>query len=473
MYPKRRQILVLSVVALTVVALLALVIAASSSGGTPGVHATGATATLQNPIATATACPGSPAGKTCPKTPPAEPSQDAGTGIFVDAVTMWEVTFGNNATALIDTGISDTDATITVKNVLGAFDPDGASILIDGELVLYGKYVAACTGDCDAQADDLGTFTAREVCGTGGDTCRGVPNGVAAASHSSGASVVSGKNYLLCLTRNDVAGTGLPNYDVTPVCYNSSQPAGPPTSSAPTESTSPPSPSDTINGFPAPFQAELVVGGHVPVSGAVTGNNLVLTFAFGLCLPLEPGGAKITLTMPLGTSTGGTLTGTITNEVWALAGCAGDPDTTAVGPITVTGLADDHDQDEDGCSDYKELGSTLTAGGLRDPWNVYDLFDTPVGTVGQPGTTGRNGVVNIGDVTRAIGNFNKTDDNEAASPNRNDDILATVLDPSKYHPAYDRGPPAGAASHNLSRGDGVVNIGDITRVIAQFNTVCA
>ena len=138
-----------------------------------------------------------------------------------------------------------------------------------------------------------------------------------------------------------------------------------------------------------------------------------------------------------------------------------------------TRLSDqDADTDDDGCSDAKELGAGIQAGGLRDPWNVYDVFDTPVGTAGQPGTTGRNSVVNIGDVTRVIGNFNRTDSGKAATPNRNDDILATTLDPSKYHPAYDRGSPVGLFSHNLSSGDGVVNIGDVTRVIAQFNTVC-
>jgi len=50
--------------------------------------------------------------------------------------------------------------------------------------------------------------------------------------------------------------------------------------------------------------------------------------------------------------------------------------TTTAGPLTLTPLPITHDEDGDGCTDYKELGpGPQSTGGLRDPFNPYDFYD--------------------------------------------------------------------------------------------------
>lgn len=42
------------------------------------------------------------------------------------------------------------------------------------------------------------------------------------------------------------------------------------------------------------------------------------------------------------------------------------------------------DTDADGCTDFQELGSTAGLGGLRDPFNKWDYFDTNVHPTATP-----------------------------------------------------------------------------------------
>ena len=249
--------------------------------------------------------------------------------------------------------------------------------------------------------------------------------------------------HLDCLARSVVAGSTVTQ---TLVCY------------------------DNYGSAPPPPPPPYLPAEHINLVGSIGGSWVSLPVQG--CTEVIPGTAasSLRLFIVLDKSGAGNGLTIIVNDTTAPFTCTEQEEW---GPLTLTPLDDDHDEDGDGCTDWEELGEGMTAGGLRDPFNVYDLFDTPVGTAGQPGTTGRNGVINIGDVNRVIANFNRTDAGKTATPNRNDDILTTVLDPSKYHPAYDRGAPVGPNAWNLSPADGVINIGDVNRVIAQFNTVCA
>ena len=95
--------------------------------------------------------------------------------------------------------------------------------------------------------------------------------------------------------------------------------------------------------------------GRIDVAGALSK---------GSCLPTPTPTVTNTPTV--------TLTPTIT-PTHTPKNLAGDTD-----GDTVTNDIDDND-DDDGCSDAQETGLVPTAGGLRDPHNFWDFFDTPTG----------------------------------------------------------------------------------------------
>ncbi len=85
--------------------------------------------------------------------------------------------------------------------------------------------------------------------------------------------------------------------------------------------------------------------------------------------------------------------------------CVAGSETT--GSVTLTPLAQSHDQDLDGCSDWEELGASELSGGLRDPFNFWDFYDVPTGT--WPDLT-RNKAVASSDIFAVIARFGTTGD---------------------------------------------------------------
>ena len=120
----------------------------------------------------------------------------------------------------------------------------------------------------------------------------------------------------------------------------------------------------------------------------------------------------------------------------------------------------DPDDDNDGCMDEQELGTSATLGGQRDPHNFWDFFDTPTGTPPQ-----RDRAVTIADVGAVVSRFGTTGD---------PGIHPLSTPPATgYHTAFDRSPlDLDGGPWNLGPADGAVIIGDIGAVVAQFGHSC-
>lgn len=111
------------------------------------------------------------------------------------------------------------------------------------------------------------------------------------------------------------------------------------------------------------------------------------------------------------------------------------------GPLTLTPLSQDHDQDGDGCSDWEELGTDAFTGGSRDPFNPWDVFDI-------------NGDSEV-----------DIEDTQA--------VAFRVDSPQVYDPDFDR-EVIGPAPWNLGpSADGVINMAEYWEVIAQYGTDCS
>ncbi len=118
------------------------------------------------------------------------------------------------------------------------------------------------------------------------------------------------------------------------------------------------------------------------------------------------------------------------------------------------------DLDRDGCADLAEEGNAPRHGGLRNPKDFWDLFDTP------GAANARDRAVSVNDLARIAARFGSTGD-PAIDP----------LSPppaSGYHSAFDRSPPAaGADAWDAGPADGAVGVADITLAVAQFGHTCA
>jgi hypothetical protein len=132
---------------------------------------------------------------------------------------------------------------------------------------------------------------------------------------------------------------------------------------------------------------------------------------------------------------------------------------TSVGILTLTLLPQSHDEDQDGCTDWEELGESETAGGLRDPFNFWDFFDTP------DGNNVRDRALVSTDISRVIARFGSTGDPDT-------DPLSPPPPAPAYHPAFDRGSSLGPGTWNLNMADGAITGGDTSAVIAQFGHSC-
>jgi hypothetical protein len=133
----------------------------------------------------------------------------------------------------------------------------------------------------------------------------------------------------------------------------------------------------------------------------------------------------------------------------------------------------DPDDDNDGCTDDRELGASVGQGGLRNPHSFWDFFDVPAG-----GALTRDAVVSGGDVAAVVGRFGANDSGPGTF-DRTSDPLSTPNPVSSnarenYHPAYDRGGPHPELNAwNMLPPDGSISAGDIAGVVIQFGHTCA
>ncbi|MEE9212801.1 MAG: flexitail domain-containing putative surface protein, partial [Phycisphaeraceae bacterium] len=122
------------------------------------------------------------------------------------------------------------------------------------------------------------------------------------------------------------------------------------------------------------------------------------------------------------------------------------------------------DTDGDGCRDAVEISGAVgseTTGGLRDPLNVWDFYDTP-DALGD-----RDRSITIGDIFAVAGRFGATGDPGG------DPLAAPIPAAPAYHAAFDRGGQDGANTWNQAPADGAITIGDIFAVAGQFGHSCA
>ena len=115
----------------------------------------------------------------------------------------------------------------------------------------------------------------------------------------------------------------------------------------------------------------------------------------------------------------------------------------------------DPDDDNDGCTDAKELGLDPAAGGQRDPLHFWDFFDI-----------NRDGSISILDIFDLLSRFGATGDASI-------DPLTEPPPPPVYHTRFDRGPQLGTYPWNIGAADGAIAITDVFALLAQFGHSCA
>jgi hypothetical protein len=127
------------------------------------------------------------------------------------------------------------------------------------------------------------------------------------------------------------------------------------------------------------------------------------------------------------------------------------------------------DGDGDGCATEREMGAEPLFGGGRDPNDFWDFFDTP-----GPANF-RDGAITSADIARLVQRFG-TNDLGAGTFNRQSNPLSipgAPVTPSSarqnYHPAFDRSASATALA---GQADGVIPVGDIALMVAQFGHTC-
>lgn len=138
----------------------------------------------------------------------------------------------------------------------------------------------------------------------------------------------------------------------------------------------------------------------------------------------------------------GSGTATLVTDATAPFDCADGLRTT--GPLTLTPLSQTHDEDLDGCSDWAELGSDVTQGGLRDPFNMWDYMNPLM-----------NDINRTGDTTAVVQHYGH---------DQGDALYGTLWDRAGTIP--------GANNWNLNPPDGIIRTADITAAVNSYGHDC-
>lgn len=245
--------------------------------------------------------------------------------------------------------------------------------------------------------------------------------------------------HLMCLARSEAAG---PQVTQILLCYQTSgaQPVPPPP--------------------PPPYRQAI----HQVLVGEFDGATGELTVPVVPCAEFVSGlmAIKVDLAVQIdkggGPASGSTI---LITDTTAPLDCAAGTQTT--GPLTLTPLAQSHDEDQDGCTDWEELGDNEVAGGLRDPFNFWDFYDVPTGT--WPNLA-RNASVSALDFFAVLARYNTEGD---------PDIDPLSLPPATgYHPAFDRSAAGslGPDAWNIDKADGAISGLDMFAILAQVGHYC-
>jgi hypothetical protein len=220
---------------------------------------------------------------------------------------------------------------------------------------------------------------------------------------------------------------------------------------------------------PPPLQALIPLFYHQLAEGERSGGQLTLHTQ--PCIGVADIFAlRVTLLIPLSKS-GATVSGDYVFLRWDTTAPFNCEDgTVTTGPLTLTPLASDHNEDSaeslavlghpDPCTDFQELSVNVGTGGRRDPFNPYDFFDA----------NGDTAITNV-DMFAVFAKFGST---SGAGP--------------PYEASHDRGglvPDAdgiddpdnfwdgpGPSAWNQKAPDGAIAIPDIFAVAAQFGHAC-
>jgi hypothetical protein len=141
-----------------------------------------------------------------------------------------------------------------------------------------------------------------------------------------------------------------------------------------------------------------------------------------------------------------------------LINCKGAADDTD-GDTVANGT--DTNDDNDGCVDAEEQGQNKGLGGLRNPHNFWDFFDTPTGM-----SLTRDQSIAGTDFFALLGRF-------GASGSTLIDPLSTPAAAPAYHTAYDRGGAGPPFSWSLLPADGSIAGTDFFALLGQFGDTCA
>lgn len=243
-----------------------------------------------------------------------------------------------------------------------------------------------------------------------------------------------------CLIRAEPSGalTDGTQVQVRRLCYEEALPLPPP-----------PPP-------PPPFRP----GNHSIHSATYSGG--ILSLSLLECTELLPGvlAWSLSATISLGKG-GGTAVGNsqyILDSTAPFDCAAGSGTTQTSGPLALTPLAQSHDEDGDGCTDWEELGPVNVSGGQRDPFNFWDFFDTP-NSANQ-----RDKIILTSDISRVVARYGTNGD-------KTGDPLSPPP-PTGYHTAFDRGGSIGPNGWNLRQPDGKILTPDISAVVASFGASC-
>jgi len=133
-------------------------------------------------------------------------------------------------------------------------------------------------------------------------------------------------------------------------------------------------------------------------------------------------------------------------------------------PVLVLGLRLVNDSDLDGCWDEKETTTVPVTGGLRDPANFWDFYDTDT-EIGAAAGTHLQGTIGLSDILGVAGRFG-LDGDPSVHP-------LSDASGAGYHTRYDRGPQIGPHLWNRAPADGAIAFSDLLAIAAQFGHSCA
>lgn len=143
------------------------------------------------------------------------------------------------------------------------------------------------------------------------------------------------------------------------------------------------------------------------------------------------------------------------------ADCMGNADSDGDG-VADDGCPENHyDTDLDGCTDTQELRDMQAPGGVRDPYNRWDFDDQ---FTGAPPAKDR--IISVGDIGSVVSRFGSS-----GSPKGDPNAMPPPA--PAYHSSADRnGALPGSNAWNVRGPDGIVSIGDVGSVVAQFGHSC-